>query len=81
MADVTHSPDTSRFESGEAFLSYVRSGNALDIQHTIVPPEMSGQGVGGALVRDAVAFARAEGLEVVATCSYARAWLEEHPDA
>ena len=81
MADVTHAPDRSRFESGEAYLSYVRSDGALDIQHTIVPPELSGQGIGGEMVQEAVAFARAEGLEVVATCSYARAWLDKHPDA
>ena len=51
MADVTHSPDTARFESRGAYLSYVRSDDTLDIQHTIVPPELEGQGVGGALVR------------------------------
>jgi predicted GNAT family acetyltransferase len=81
MADVTHAPDQSRFESGDAVLTYVRSEGVLDIQHTIVPREMSGQGIGGALVAEAVAFARAEGLEVVATCSYARGWLEKHADA
>ena len=80
MADVTHSPDTSRFESGEAYLSYVRSGDSMDIQHTIVPPELEGQGVGGALVREAVAYAKAEGLTVQPSCSFARGWLERHPD-
>ena len=81
MADVTHSPDTSRFESGQAYLSYVRSGDSMDIQHTIVPPELEGQGVGGALVREAVAYAKAEGLTVQPSCSFARGWLERHPDA
>ena len=81
MADVTHAPDRSRFESGDAYLSYVRSGDVFDIQHTIVPPELSGQGIAGALVQEAVAFARAEGLELVTTCSYARSWLEKHADA
>jgi predicted GNAT family acetyltransferase len=81
MADVTHSPDTARFESGTAFLSYVRSGDTLDIQHTIVPPELEGQGVGGALVREAVEYAKSEGLQVQPSCSFARRWLEKHPDA
>ncbi|MCU1673554.1 MAG: GCN5-related N-acetyltransferase [Frankiales bacterium] len=81
MADVTHSPDTSRFESGAAYLSYERTGDTLDVQHTIVPAELEGQGVGGALVREAVAYAKAEGLTVQPSCSFARAWLERHADA
>ena len=80
MADVTHSPETARFESGGAYLSYVQSGDTLDVQHTVVPPEMEGQGVGGALVRTAVAYAKEQGLTVVPTCSFARGWLERHPD-
>jgi predicted GNAT family acetyltransferase len=78
---VTHAPERSRFESGSAYLSYARDGNTIDLQHTIVPPEMEGQGVGGALVREAIAFARREGLELVVTCPFAKKWLEKHPDA
>ena len=81
MATVTHDPDASRFTSGEAYLSYVRSDGELDVQHTIVPPEMSGQGIGGELVAAAVAYAQEEGLEVRPTCSYARAWLEKNSPA
>lgn len=81
VADVTHSPETSRFESGTAYLSYVRDGGTFDLQHTVVPEDMAGQGVGGDLVRAAVAFARAEGLELVVTCPFAKKWLAKHPDA
>ena len=81
MTDVTHDPDRSRFERGKAYLSYERTGDTLDIQHTIVPEDMGGQGVGGDLVRTAVAYARAEGLELVVTCPFAKKWLAKHPDA
>ena len=81
MADVTHSPDTARFESGNAYLSYERTGDSLDIQHTIVPEDMAGQGVGGDLVQAAVEFARAEGLELVVTCPFAKNWLAKHQNA
>jgi predicted GNAT family acetyltransferase len=81
MADVTHSPDESTFSSGDAFLSYARTDGTLDIQHTVVPQELEGQGVGGALVREALTYAKVEGLQVQATCSFARGWLERHPDA
>ena len=79
--NVTHAPERSRFESGSAYLSYERSGNSIDLQHTVVPKELEGRGVGGALVRAAITFARDEGLELVVTCPFAKKWLEKHPDA
>jgi predicted GNAT family acetyltransferase len=80
MADVTHVPDRSRFESGAAYVTYEVSDGSLDIRHTVVPKEMEGQGVGGDLVRAVVAYARAEGLELVVTCHFAKGWLAKHPD-
>jgi predicted GNAT family acetyltransferase len=79
--DVTHHPERSRFESGKAYLSYVRDGDTFDLQHTIVPRELEGQGVGGALVRAAIGYARDEGLQLNVTCPFAKSWLEKHPDA
>ncbi len=78
MSDVVHSPEQFRFASGQAYLAYERSGGTLTIEHTVVPPEAEGQGVGGALVQAAVDFARSESLELAATCSFARSWLERH---
>jgi predicted GNAT family acetyltransferase len=78
MSDVIHSPTISRFESGAAYLAYAREGDAFVIEHTVVPPDMEGQGVGGDLVKAAVSFAREEGLTVDAQCSFARGWLERH---
>jgi hypothetical protein len=81
MTDVIHSPNISRFEAGAAYLAYGREGDTLVIEHTIVPPDLEGQGVGGDLVKAAIAFAKDEGLTVDAQCSFARGWLERHPDA
>lgn len=81
MTTVTHDPDASRFTSGAAYLSYVRSEGELDVQHTIVPAELSGRGIGSALVAAAVAYAQEEGLEVRPTCWFARDWLEKNPAA
>lgn len=61
-------------------LSYATlAGGALDLQHTVVPPEARGGGVASALVRAAVAHARAEHVTLVPTCPYVAAWLERHP--
>jgi uncharacterized protein len=81
MTDVIHSPGRSRFEAGAAYLAYHRSGSSFDIQHTVVPPEMEGQGLGGKLVQAAVDYARDEGLDLVVTCPFAKKWLAKHPDA
>lgn len=51
------------------------------IDHTEVDPSLGGQGIGGQLVSRAVAEIRRRGGQVTATCSFARAWLERHPDA
>jgi predicted GNAT family acetyltransferase len=81
MTDVTHSPGSSRFEAGPAYLSYDRAADTFTIEHTVVPADLEGQGIGGKLVQAAVDHARNEGLTVVAHCSFARGWLDRHPDA
>lgn len=82
---VRHDPERSRFvvdlTDGEAELLYGRfSEHVLDLQHTEVPPSGRGQGVGGALVRAALGYAREHGLRVMTTCPYVQAWLRRHPD-
>lgn len=79
-ANIVHSPEQSRFEteSGEAFLTYEQSDGTVVFTHTIVPPEMSGQGVAGELATAGVGWARGEGHAVEAQCAYVRGWLEKH---
>lgn len=74
----------SRFElDGEGALAeliYRRRADRLVLVHTEVPAAMSGQGIGGSLVKAAVDRAAAEGLTVVPLCPFARRWLERHPE-
>lgn len=48
--------------------------------HTEVPPAHEGQGVGSALVRFALNFARDRGLKVVPICPFFAAFIKNHPD-
>jgi uncharacterized protein len=64
----------------EAELIYARQGDRLILVHTEVPGVWGGHGIGGRLVRTALARAKADGLTVVPWCPYARRWLKEHPD-
>lgn len=81
---VNHHPEKYRFEVVEngltAFVQYRLRDGALDIIHTIVPKPMEGRGVAAALVETAYKYAKEQGLRPLATCSYAVAWLNRHPD-
>lgn len=50
------------------------------IDHTMVGPELQGQGLAGKLVEQAVNVIHEQGGKVKATCSYAAHWLEKHPE-
>jgi uncharacterized protein len=66
--------------STEAELIYARQGDRPILVHTEVPEVWGGHGIGGRLVRAALARAKADGLTLVPWCPYARRWLKEHPD-
>lgn len=81
---VTHHADARRFvadtSAGQAVLAYETLGDgALDLQHTVVPEDARGDGVGDALVRAAVAHARGAGVRLVPTCPFVEAWMRRHP--
>lgn len=85
MIDVQHEPAQHRFvahtPAGDAVLTYEPAGDrVLDLQHTVVPEAERGAGVGDALVRAAVAHARAETMQLIPTCPFVHAWLERHRD-
>jgi predicted GNAT family acetyltransferase len=79
--DIERSRFVIRLNGGEAELVYARVGDdAIDLQHTEVPPSDRNQGVAGALVRAALAYAREHGLRVIPSCPYVRAWFRRHPE-
>ena len=83
--EVVDVPAESRFvvrhNGTEAELVYHVRGQRLVLLHTEVPDEMSGQGIGGHLVRAALRCAQTDRLTLVPWCPFARQWLKEHPDA
>lgn len=50
------------------------------IDHTGVPDEWRGKGVGMALVEHAVLDARKNGVRIVPLCPFAKAQIERHPE-
>lgn len=85
--DVRHQPDRHRFvhafEDGEeGYLEYrERDDSTLEYHHTFVPEEHRHQGIAGAVVERALAYARENGFEVVPTCPFVRSYIDDHPEA
>jgi len=81
---IVHNAAAHRFEAtlagGIARADYRLVGNVMRIVHTEVPPVHEGKGVAGALVRTALAHARAQGLRVLPGCSYVRSYMRRHPE-
>ncbi len=50
------------------------------IDHTFVDNSLRGQGIAGKLVKLAADKILAEGNKIAATCSYAVAWFQRHPE-
>ena len=61
-------------------LAYRDEDGALVLIATRVDPAFEGHGYGSRLVARALADARAAGVKVIVECSFARAWLERHPE-
>lgn len=82
---VVDNPGASRFEltvdGHTAELTYRRTPGRLVLEHTGVPDELEGRGIGGTLVGAAVDVAAARGEAVMPQCDFARSWLERHPEA
>lgn len=64
-----------------AYVAYERDGDGrVAFTHTIVPPQIGGRGIAGALVKHALDDARARGLKVIPRCSYVRAYIEKNAE-
>lgn len=69
---VIHDEKVDRFEvfeSGQIAYAYDEKNGVLDILHTIVPPQLEGQGIAQALTEAAVRYASVVGLKIRPTCS------------
>lgn len=52
--------------------------NTCDITHTFVDPSLRGLNIASKLVECAIKHIHSQNKEVVATCSYAKHWIEKH---
>ncbi|MBI1362222.1 MAG: GNAT family N-acetyltransferase [Alphaproteobacteria bacterium] len=65
----------------DAIMTFSRAGeHIIIIDHTLVPEELGGRGIGKALVEYMVKDVRERGLKIVPLCPFTRATLEKHPE-
>jgi predicted GNAT family acetyltransferase len=70
-------PDGNRL--GEVTFPNINE-TTVEINRTYVSPIVRGQGIANVLMKKAADLIREKGYKVVATCSYAKAWFEKHPE-
>ena len=86
MSDYTliHNEKESQYEyhiEGQlAQFVYDNQNGVLYITHTLVPKELSGRGIAGALTKEALEDIEKRGLKIKPMCSYTVAYLEKHPE-
>lgn len=83
--NIEHIPGKRRFEATlgdeSAYIEYDDSEEGtLDLRHTIVPEEHEGKGIGSALARQVLDYAREKKLRVVPTCPFIASWITRNPE-
>ncbi len=82
--NVVMNVETHRFEvalGGEiAFAEYSLLHDAIVLPHTVVPPAFEGRGVGSALAKAALGYARDHGLKVKPHCPFMAGYIKSHPE-
>ena len=81
---VTNNRDAGRLEvrlgDETAFAEYRITRGGIVFPHTVVPKAFEGRGVGSALVKEGMRFAKELGLKVIPLCSFFASYLARHPE-
>jgi len=81
---LVHNPKEKLYayhiEGNIAQLIYEEKKGVLHLTQTLVPKELGGRGIAGALVKDVFEDIKAKGLKMKPICSYIIAYVEKHPE-
>ena len=81
---IVHDEQAKRFETSvdghTGYISYQERDDKLVYDHTIVPQELGGRGVGSALVKHALNYARDNNKKVVPQCSFVASYIDKHSE-
>ena len=73
---ILHNAEDLRFSAmldgvEVGYLTYVIKDDTMDIEHTVVNPEMRGKGIGSRLVDEACDYSISKGYTLLTSCSFA----------
>lgn len=82
---IVHNTDLERFEiyvrdEVAAYADYVDIEDKRIFDHTVTMHRFEGHGLATELIGHALAETRAEGLKIVTSCSFVRAYIQSHPE-
>jgi uncharacterized protein len=81
---IINNPDGHRFETNVdghvAVLNYRQDGRSITFLHTEVPQELAGRGVGSALAKAGLNYAREQRLQIIPNCEFVASYIEKHPE-
>ncbi|ARU06413.1 hypothetical protein CCO03_18670 [Comamonas serinivorans] len=63
-----------------AYEAFERFPGGINYLHTVVPEQLSGRGIGGAIARHVLDYAAEHQLQVIPTCVFIRGYIEKHPE-
>jgi uncharacterized protein len=79
---ITHNIDKHRFETiieGHiAFVEYNLFNNGINYTHTEVPKELEGKGIGKALAKFVLDYARENHLRVMPLCPFIKGYIDRN---
>lgn len=82
--NITHNEQAKRFETTvdghTGYISYKERDDKLVYDHTIVPQELGGKGIGSTLVKHALNYARDHDKKVIPQCSFVSSYIDKHPE-
>ena len=80
--DISKNLERRRYETEvngyTAFIDYIKAKNAIYLTHTEVPPQLGGQGVGKALVKQVLQQLKDEHQKVAPLCPFVAAYIKEN---
>ncbi len=82
---IVNKQEKNRFEishgSQRSKLEYrMKDDDHINLVHTEVPDDLTGQGIGSSLVTHALQYARDNGLKAIPSCPFVASYAERHPE-
>jgi len=84
MTEVRDNKENNRFEfqieNLTAFVNYEFIMGKLAIQHTEVPQELKGKGIGSKMVSHILNMAKENGIKIYPFCPFTSGYIKKHPE-